>query len=149
MKRDLLIQTGYELADVGRTLSWDALGAFLRYIGPDSALAGEINPEAARWSSRIKTNELLADIYDELAVMNANLVAIGTRRRQKPPDPYPRPGQKKKKKNIGSGALPHDELVKWVEERRENARNARGRTGDSNYSPDNAGGSKNNKERAD
>lgn len=149
MKRDLLIQTGYELADVGRTLSWDALGAFLRYIGPDSALAGEINPEAARWSSRIKTNELLADIYDELAMINSNMVTIGTRKRQKPPEPYPRPGQKRKKKNIGSGALPHDELIKWIEERRENARNARSRSSDSNDCPDNARGTKDNKERAD
>lgn len=84
-----------------------------------------INPEAkeiAFWDSSLKTNLILADIYDLLAVINSNLVAVGSRSRSKKTKPYPRPKQLEKNntdvKHIGDGALPPDELRKWFEERR-------------------------------
>jgi len=71
------------------------------------------------WGQLIKTNYMLADIWDMLAMINANLVAIGSRKRAKEPKPYPRPGAKNdKKKHFGSGALTHKELAKWMSERR-------------------------------
>ena len=89
----------------------------------------ELHPETAAWSTRTKTNTILADIYDELAQINANLVALGTGRPAKTPKQYPRPVKKdpENEKHIGSGALPPNELEKWMEEkRREHARSSAG-----------------------
>ena len=135
----MLVETGHELADVGRVLSWDALSAFLHHIKPESAVAREINPELSQWTSTVKTNAILADIYDILAAINANLMAIGSGKRARKPKPYPRPNSGKEKEDnkqhFGSGALPPDELRKWFEEKR--ARYARSSTGhnNSNTSP--------------
>lgn len=81
MERDLLVQTGFTLDDVGGALPWSALGAFLHRIEPDGAIAQEIEPDIAAFSSRFKTNAILADIYDVLAQINANLVAGFSRKR--------------------------------------------------------------------
>lgn len=79
----------------------------------------ELNPEMYAWCSSAKTNAILADIYDRLADLNANLIALGSGKKAKRPKYYPRPGDKKKEeKHIGSGALPLAEMDKWLEERR-------------------------------
>lgn len=120
IEHDLLIETGHELRDVGSTLSWDALRSFLLNINPESALAREINPDSYIWSSRAKTNALLADIFDLLNIINANLCAKGTHRRPKKPKLYPRPGQKDKETettHIGKGALPPDKLREWFKQK--------------------------------
>lgn len=129
IEHDLLVRTGHELNDVGRTLSWGALDSFLQHTTPDSALMKEVNPEVAAWSNTAKTNAILADIYDVLAAINSNLVAVGTRRAAKKPKPYPRPGDKghDSERHFGSGALPPDELHRWIEEKR--AQYAGSRTG--------------------
>lgn len=73
----------------------------------------------AEWSMPAKTNAILADIYDVLASINSNLVAIGSRKKAKEPKLYPRPGQTKDdKKHIGSDALPVDDLRAWIDEKR-------------------------------
>ena len=115
-----MLGTGYTLDDIGGALSWGALGAFLRYPAEDSALMHELNPDAAIWSSRMKTNAILADIYDILAVINANVTAIGSGKRPKRPKPYPRPGGSgdKTTKHYGSKGLPIDELHRWIEQKR-------------------------------
>jgi hypothetical protein len=80
----------------------------------------------------MKTNQILADIWDMLAMINANLIAKGTGKAAKSPKPYKRPGQQPdKSQHIGSGALPPSELHKWIEERRAGT-NARSSTGDDN-----------------
>ena len=138
---DLLTQTGHEFDDIGRSLSWDALDSFLRNVGIDSALARELKPDTAAWATTLKTNAILADIVDELAQINANLVAIGARRPAKKPKPYPRPwrDQNTDEQHFGKGALPPDELRKWFERKRaEN--NARSSTGHNYSHPGNAGG---------
>lgn len=86
---DLLCK-GYELKDVGRSLSWDALLSFISNLGPDSYVAKEVEPELHDWTTTFKTNKILADIYDVLAMINANLVALGTKKQAKKPKPYPR-----------------------------------------------------------
>lgn len=98
MEHDLLTQTGHSLDDIGRSLSWGALGSFLHTAKPDSALAADLNPEIAEWSTLFKTNQILADIYDEIAAFKALVAVKGTRKRR--PDktePYPRSWQKKKR----------------------------------------------------
>ena len=117
VERDLLTETGHELRDVGGALSWGALGSFLSSIQLGSALAGELNPDMAKWATRAKTNEILADIYDLLAIINANLHVHITHKPGKKPKPYKRPGDKDKR-HIGKGALPLSKMREWIESRR-------------------------------
>lgn len=142
---DLLTQTGHELKDVGRTLSWGAFRSFLKYAQPDSALTQAVRPEVSEWASTTKTNFILADIYDVLAQINANLVAVGSRKPAKNVKPYPRPGKKDKdsEKHIGSGALPPDELHRWFEEKRAEF-NARSSTSHDHRDPGSGGGTTEN-----
>ena len=112
-----MIKTGYTLEDIGRSLSWGALGSFLHHIDLDTETARELSPEYAGWSTSMKTNAILADIYDVLAMINANLCAMGTGKRATKPKAYPRPGDKDKKQ-IGKNALPPDELKEWFAKKR-------------------------------
>jgi len=80
--------------DIGCALSWGALGAFIKHLPMTSALTREMHPEESTWATTMKTNAILADIYDVLSAINANLSAIGSGRRAKQPKPYPRPGKK-------------------------------------------------------
>lgn len=80
----------------------------------------ELNPETSPWASSIKTNAILADIYDLLAVMNSNLIAVHTGKPAKKPKPYPRPGKRENgdTQHFGSGALPPDKLREWFDKKR-------------------------------
>lgn len=73
----------------------------------------------AYWSSQAKTNAILADIFDMLSQINANLVAIGSHKASKKTKPYPRPGDKdKREKKLGKNALPAAELDSWLAQKR-------------------------------
>ena len=87
----------------------------------DSETAKELDPDLAHWSGNFKTNAILADIYDMLAMINANICAMGTGKRAKKPKGYPRPGDNKAQK-IGKNALPPDELRAWFEKKRKQRR---------------------------
>jgi hypothetical protein len=106
---------------------------------PDSALMRELNPEAWTWASTAKTNTILADIWDMLAQINANLIAAATQKPARKFKPYPRPAGKKNEpedqQHYGSGALPADELRKWFEEKRR-MHNAGSGTGNHIGNPD-------------
>lgn len=81
-----------------------------------------MNPEYSAWGTRIKTNHILADIYDVLAVINANLVAIGTKKAPKKPKLYPRPRKEnnnEQAQKFGKGAMKPNELREWFAKRRE------------------------------
>jgi hypothetical protein len=91
----------------------------LHNLGPESATARELDPEMAYWSSQAKTNAILADIFDMLAQINANLVAVGSHKASKKTKPYPRPGDKDKQdKKLGKNALPAEELDSWFAKKR-------------------------------
>lgn len=120
---DLLTRTGHELKDVGRTLSWGALASFILHRDADSAISREIDGDYALWATTSKTNGLLADIFDMLAQINANLVAIGQHDKAKPVPRYPRPGMEQETgadnvKRFGRGALPRGGFRKWLENKR-------------------------------
>lgn len=119
IEHDLLVKTGHTLNDVGRTLSWDALGAFVQHdtLTP-SALLYETDAEQYQWATTAQTNYLLADIYDLLAVINENLKIKGTKARGKMPKPHPRPGDRKKTtKKLGT-AMPAAEFDAWMKNKR-------------------------------
>ena len=92
-----LMRCGYELKDVGRSLSWGALHSFMYSLGAESFVAKEVEPELHDWTTTLKTNKILADIYDVLSMINANLVAYGSKKPFKKPKTYPRlkPGGEK------------------------------------------------------
>jgi len=83
-----------------------------------SALARDLG-KSTGWENTLQTNILLADIYDLLQVINANLCG----KKRKRIKPYPRPNGKDKDRKIGKGALPLNELEKWFEEKRNGKRN--------------------------
>lgn len=118
MERDLLVQTGFTLDDVGGALSWSALGAFLHRIEPDGAIAQEIEPDIAAFSSRFKTNAILADIYDLLAQINANMVAGFSRKPSKKPRRYPRPGDGSKRQIGKNNSMTVNELDSWFTQKK-------------------------------
>ena len=65
----------------------------------------------------MKTNALLADIYDMLAMINANICAMGTGKKATKPKKYPRPNDSEKK-TIGKKGLPPVELRACFDKKR-------------------------------
>ena len=118
VEHDLLTQTGYCLADIGSGITWSSVRSFLRQIGADSATARDLRPDLAEWATRAKTNAILADLFDLLSMMNANIVAIGSGHRAKKPKPYPRPGERNDQKHFGKDPLPAKEFREWLKEKR-------------------------------
>ena len=90
----------------------------MRRLDINSETARELDPDLAQWGGTPKTNALLADIYDMLAMINANICAMGTGKRAVRPKKYPRPGDKQAQK-IGKNALPPDELRDFFKRKRQ------------------------------
>jgi hypothetical protein len=110
LEYDLLTRTHYQLDDVGGALSWSSLYSFIKYLPGDSALAQDLEKPSAIWDSRIKTNAILADIYDLLQILIANLSG-----KKQNITPYPRPGREENtKRKFGQGAMPYNELREWI-----------------------------------
>jgi len=101
---------------VGGALPWGSFRAFIQYLGTDSALARDLGKDTG-WETRVKTNAILADIFDVLSAINSNLIAFASGGKKKvKTKPYPRPGADNTRK-IGKGALPIPELREWIKER--------------------------------
>ena len=83
----------------------------------DSETARELEPDLVKWASQMKTNAILADIYDQLAMINANICAMGSGEKAKKPKAYPRPNDSEKK-TIGKKGLPPEELRAWFDKKR-------------------------------
>lgn len=81
-----------------------ALISFVTHLPPDSALYQEMNQkdEFGAWMTTMKTNAILADIYDVF-------VAANTKKGRKVQE-YPRP---KKRRSIGKGAIPIKDFWSW------------------------------------
>ena len=109
LEYDLMTRTGRTLDEylqmgaAGRI----ALISFINYLPPDSALSQELNPkdETAAWFTTMKTNAILADIFDAF-------VAANTKKGTKP-KAYPRP---QAKQTIGNGAIPVSQFWDWWHE---------------------------------
>ena len=105
LEYDLMTRTGRTLSeymDMGAA-GKVALISFVKYLPPDSALNRDMNPkdEYGVWYETVKTNAILADIFDLLAKVNSK------KGRAKP---YPRPV---KKQTVGKGAIPISEFWDW------------------------------------
>lgn len=112
---DLLTRTHYQLDDIGGSLSWASLYAFIKNLEGNSALAKELG-KPTEWETTLKTNTILADIFDMLLVIHADLVSWASHGKKKANNkPYPRPGkgEDKNTRKLGSGAMPLDQLREW------------------------------------
>ena len=118
-----MTRTNYTLNDIGGALSWGSAYAFIKNLRGNSALARDLG-QATGWEDTLQTNSILADIYDLLQVIHADIVnwAMHGKKRIKI-KPYPRPGRDDdKKRRLGKGAMPLDELREWMNRRRKNGR---------------------------
>lgn len=116
LEYDLLTKTCYQLRDVGGALPWGALLHFVQYLPRDSALSRELYPttDEERWADGTITAALLADIFDQLAMLRAEHAAKGSGRRPKEPKPYPRPWVKRKnERHVGADPIPISEFEDW------------------------------------
>lgn len=101
--------------DIGGALPWRSLISFIKYLPGDSALAKDLD-KSTGWETTLKTNEILANVYDILQLIDNHLCRFISRGKSKPKfTPYPRPGKDKNKtvRKIGSGPMTPDELKKW------------------------------------
>ena len=81
-----------------------ALISFINYLPADSELNKALNPkdEIGEWNTQMKTNAILADLYDVFVSAHSKK---GTR-----PKPYPRP---KKAQSIGKDPIPLSQFWDW------------------------------------
>jgi hypothetical protein len=122
----LISSAGIEIGDIGGSLSWGAFGSFIKHSSTDSALFRELHPEVEDWGTRLRSNIILADIFDVLAQINSNLIAGFSQKKSKKPEKYTRPWAKKKFKKIGT-AVKRNELHEWMEMKRREARKKHGK----------------------
>ena len=86
--------------DVGGALSWCALDSFVRNLDTESALARDLG-KSTGWENTVQTNIILADLYDLLQTINANLVSLGGKKANIKPYPRPKRDKDKYTKKIG------------------------------------------------
>ena len=112
-----MTRTQYQIDDIGGALSWGSLYSFIKNLGGDSATARDCG-KATGWETTLQTNTILADVFDLLQVIHADMVTLLGGKRTKP-KPYPRPGRDEdKKRKVGKGAMPLNELREWMNRRR-------------------------------
>jgi Family of unknown function (DUF5361) len=89
-----LIDKGLRLRDCPSAgFNWRDLKLIVEYLGPDSKLVAETQPDNAHWD---KHAYLLADIVDGINWLCWSKTEDAHKRNGNPPDPVPRPGVKKK-----------------------------------------------------
>ena len=111
LEYDLMTMTGRTLCEYGAMGAGGmlALVAFVRHLPPDSATWRAANPddEHGTWCTTLKTNAILADIFDVFATVHS--------KKGRTPKPYPRPRDRENEKKIGKGAIPIGEFMDWWE----------------------------------
>lgn len=120
---DLITSASVELSDVGGSLTWGAFASLIKNLPHSSATWKELHPDMAEWTSPLKTNLLLADIYDVLSQINANVCSGISRSKPHPIKPYPRPWVKNDKHyGESKDAMPAQDLEEWIANKWEEAR---------------------------
>ena len=106
LEYDLMTRTGRtleEYMDMGAA-GKVALISFIQNLPQDSALNRSQNPkdEFGEWYSTVKTNAILADLFDAFVAANS--------KKGRQAKPYPRP---RERRGIGKGAIPISEFWDW------------------------------------
>lgn len=109
-----MTRAGATLDDVPAHVSWRALGSFIDHLGTDSALARELDPDAARWLGTEQVQTMLADLIDVVRQIQWQYVC-SHKKGGKPqkPKPYPRPWAKDDATRIGREAIPIRDFDNW------------------------------------
>lgn len=116
LEYDLLTKTNYQLRDVGGALPWGALLHFVQFLPRDSALKTELVPmtDVERWNDGCANAAILADLFDLVNQMRAEVAVNGTDHKPRRPRPYPRPGAKPKGvQHVGKDPIPVSEFESW------------------------------------
>lgn len=110
---DLMTRLGGRVSQVGKTIPWDALSVFVRWLPPDAALYRSMHPK--EWQFRQQQPYLMADLYDLVSILRAEYEAAHTKGgKVTPPPPYPRPGvEDPNRKKIGSDPIPVSKFEEW------------------------------------
>lgn len=106
-----LVRAGWTLADAPHDLSWRALFAFIRFLGPESAYMRVVSPDYAHWLGSEGVPNLLAEVVTILNTQVWQKTKDGQRNRNRP-KPIKRPWTKATSDQIGRGAIP---ASKWDE----------------------------------
>lgn len=99
-----------------------ALCDFIKHLSTDSALFRTTRDGMHEWSETVKTNMLLADIYDNLTAMRYQFVSSKSKKKPRRPDPYPRPWAKPRKKKIGKDPVKVSKFWKWWDSKKKKKR---------------------------
>lgn len=112
---DLITRAGLTLHDIPARLSWNAFLSFVTHLSPDSAYFTALNPDDSAWATRMKTNAILADVFDAIEWFSYSFRISKAKRgsRPKKPKPYPRPGQKTEDTRIGKDPIPISKFDEW------------------------------------
>ena len=106
LEYDLMTRTGRTLEEYMKMGAGGklALLSFIENLPPDSVLYRAMNPkeEVSDWFTTLKTNVILADIFDMYSVVH-------TKKGKKPME-YPRP---KQKQTLGKDPIPVSEFWDW------------------------------------
>lgn len=113
---DLMTRTGRSLDEwiEGGAAGIVALSRFIKCLPLDSKTACALSgyEHMDEWHERMKTNMLLADVYDNLSAFRYLFATSKSKKKGKRPEPYPRPW-KKKTKHFGKGAIKVKDFWAW------------------------------------
>lgn len=87
-------RTRHSLFDLGKTLRWSSLAAFVSHLGHGSALYAETQGDAALWHRPEAVPYIMADLIDELRALAAGLAGQEQYARYKRPSERPRAVQR-------------------------------------------------------
>lgn len=92
-----------------------ALCHFVEHLSPDSVLAAEISgyEHMRQWSTQLRTNAMLADLYDAISALRYTVAASRSKKKIKRPKPYPRPWAKEKTRKFGKDPIPVKDFWNW------------------------------------
>ena len=107
LEYDLMTRTGRTLSEYGGmgAAGMVALVSFLKFMPPDAMTYRAMHPhdELGAWNTQVKTNAILADIFDVYVAPHA--------RKGRKPQPYPRPS--KNARTYGKGAIAVSDFDEW------------------------------------
>lgn len=101
--------------DTAHYVGWHNVLDWARHLRDESSTRRALEPELASWRTRLWTNAMLADLYDEIARLRRDFIQVNTpRRRVERPTEYPRPWRESKDiVRIGKVGLPPTEFNEW------------------------------------
>lgn len=126
---DLMTRTGRtlrEYLDMGAA-GMVALCHFVRHLPADSVTISTVSgyEYLPQWASTLKTNAMLADIYDGISALRYTITASRSKKKPKKPKPYPRPWvEDKGTRKIGKDPIPVKDFWSWWDIKVKEAENA-------------------------